>query len=185
MPDPIQDVYVKWLCREVLGGTLGRPLYPYMNVCAYMHKITFKDDVPNDDNRSAEGVSLRDEFLSGMGRHLAPTLPWRRFLTMECTLLEMLVGMARRCNFQVDTLTVQEWFFKFLENLSIAKYEDTGFTPADRIRLSKRLNPFNNRTYSPSGAGSIFPLKRPHTDMRKLELWYQMSAYIVENRMIS
>jgi hypothetical protein len=185
MADPIQDIYFKWLVREVCGGVLGRPLYPYTNVCAYMHQIRFKDDVPNDDNRSAEGVSLRDEFLANMGRHLMPTPMWRKFLEKDCTLLEMLVGMARRCNFQVDTLSVQEWFYKFLENLRLSEFEDQEFMSTDRIKISKKLNPFNNRTYSPSGAGSIFPLKHPHTDMRKLELWYQMSAYIVENQMIS
>ena len=41
-----------------------------------------------------------------------------------------------------------------------------------------------DRDYDASGFGGIFPLRRPAEDQRKVELWYQAAAYILENGVV-
>jgi hypothetical protein len=36
------------------------------------------------------------------------------------------------------------------------------------------------RTYQPDGQGGFFPLAWPEEDQTKVELWYQIAAYIDE-----
>jgi hypothetical protein len=37
------------------------------------------------------------------------------------------------------------------------------------------------RTYQKNGKGGLFPLKQPAKDQRRVEIWYQMAAYLNEN----
>ena len=32
-----------------------------------------------------------------------------------------------------------------------------------------------------NGTGGLFPLKRPRVNQRRVEVWYQMSEYLMEN----
>jgi hypothetical protein len=45
------------------------------------------------------------------------------------------------------------------------------------------LHKLNNRTYSKLGKGGLFPLRSSAYDQRKVELWYQMAAFMTENHM--
>ena len=36
------------------------------------------------------------------------------------------------------------------------------------------------RTYDSNGYGGLFPLRNPREDQRKVELWYQLNAYLLE-----
>jgi hypothetical protein len=181
----VEEAYFEWLCHVVLRQRGRRPVYPYVMLCAFIHGITFKATVPNDDNRASEGRDLRTEFLhTDMARGHFESRAWVEFYDSDATIFEVLVALARRCDFQVE-LGVWEWFHIFLTNLHLDQFDDNDFSKSDRIKISKKINPFNNRTYSPSGAGGIFPLKRPLKDQRTVELWYQMSAYILENDMIT
>ena len=37
------------------------------------------------------------------------------------------------------------------------------------------------RRYKRSGEGGLFPLKNAAKDQRKVEIWYQLSSYLLEN----
>ena len=37
------------------------------------------------------------------------------------------------------------------------------------------------RRYLEDGDGGLFPLKCPRKDQRRVEIWYQMSAWVIEN----
>ena len=43
------------------------------------------------------------------------------------------------------------------------------------------LNKIIDRGYSRRGVGGLFPLKYSKNDQRKVELWYQMHSYLIEN----
>jgi hypothetical protein len=45
----------------------------------------------------------------------------------------------------------------------------------------KKLAVLNKREYFPSGKGGLFPLENPREDQTKVEIWYQMHAYVMEN----
>lgn len=184
MKEPIEELYFEWLCKQVVRDRGQDVLFPYTIVCGLMHEITFNGRVPNDDNRSAEGRDLRFEFLENLDWRTAYVgESWQKFLVTDGTLFEVLIALARRCDFQVE-LGVGEWFFIFLKNLTLERASNNDFALEHKTAIRRILLKFNDRRYSARGTGSIFPLKRAPKDMRKLELWYQMSAYIIENQMI-
>jgi hypothetical protein len=92
-------------------------------------------------------------------------------------MLELVVGLSRRLAFEAGG-EPHYWFWRLLENIGVAGYSDDRSIPEQRIR--KILDGVNNRTYKRNGLGGFFPLKRADRDQRKVELWYQLSAYVLE-----
>jgi len=79
--------------------------------------------------------------------------------------------------------TPGEWFAEFVANLRLGGYTDEAYELRDSAKINRVLQKFNQRKYDSYGDGGIFPLKAPEEDQKKVELWYQMSAYMAENRM--
>lgn len=180
--DLVDEQYFEWLYNQAHRERGEGASLTYTIVSGLMHKIIFDDHVSNDDNRSAEGRDLRTEFLEDtetLGDFDAGE--WK-FYSTPCTLFEMLVALCRRCDFQVE-LGVSNWFYVLIQNLNLKDYADNDYAVQDKGKITRILNKLNNRTYSASGAGGLFPLKHPKKDQREVELWYQMHAYIIENEL--
>jgi hypothetical protein len=71
-----------------------------------------------------------------------------------------------------------EWFWVMISNLGLDRMDDENF---DLRYVDDVLNVFLNRTYFMNGTGGLFPLKIPKVNQRRVEIWYQMSAFIAEN----
>lgn len=65
-----------------------------------------------------------------------------------------------------------------MDNLGISRYSDDQKIPAEKIE--KILDTVINRKYKRNGLGGFFPLKHADRDQRKVELWYQLNAYVLE-----
>ena len=131
--------------------------------------------MPNDDNRIEDGKKLRYEFLNAQG--IDEVDP--EWMSLGCSMLEMLLGLARRASFESDEAST-EWFWRFIVNLGLYKYNDKTYTNEVSTIVDETLDRVIFRTYSPNGAGGLFPLTHPRTDQRKVELWYQLSAFLLE-----
>jgi hypothetical protein len=88
--------------------------------------------------------------------------------------------LANRLSFETD-IDPTIWFWELLNNLGLSEYANL-----DRIRSSIKeinsiLSTLNKREYEEDGYGGLFPLRNPGKDQRKVEIWYQMSAYLLEN----
>lgn len=96
-------------------------------------------------------------------------------------MLEMILGLARRASFEDDGDT-REWFWRLLENLDIARYTDMVCSryPCNQ-EIERVLNRVIYRVYEDDGHGGLFPLRYPDRDQREVELWYQLSAYLLEH----
>jgi hypothetical protein len=173
----VDEEYFNWLYQKIRPD--GIELIPYMTVCALAHRIIFDWSVPNDDNRSADGKELRYEFLEEHGVEPPPDKEW---LALDSSIFEMMVALARRCDFIADG-GMHTWFDRFMINLGMEQYNDVLFEKSDEGRVKRMLAKLNNRTYRSNGKGGLFPLKYPPRDQREVELWYQMSAYMAENKM--
>lgn len=92
-------------------------------------------------------------------------------------MLELFVGLARRLAFEMSS-EQDEWFWELLENIDIAKYNDSVHIPIREVE--DKLDRVIYRTYRRNGHGGLFPLMRPNADQRDVELWYQLNAYILE-----
>lgn len=88
-------------------------------------------------------------------------------------MLEMFIGLAERGAYQTGD-EMADWFYTFMVNLGLDQ-------TLSSTKIHRTLQRVNERTYSSSGQGGLFPLMNPVEDQREVDLWYQMSAYIIEN----
>jgi len=87
------------------------------------------------------------------------------------------VGLSRRLSFELDG-EPRDWFWELIGNLGLLKYNDNHLLPTDEIE--EILDRFIWRTYKPDGKGGLFPLRNAKEDQTKIELAYQLSAYVLE-----
>jgi len=178
--EPLYRRYFEWLYsqaflyRDIDSGEVTSHL-SYIHVADRMHNIWFKPLVEYDDNRIADGSELRQEFLLLHGGR-------RKNALASVSILEVLLGLARRANIMID-VSEHEWFSIFLANLNLDKFNDEYCLSHATGRVDRILNRFNDRRYDYNGNGGIFPLRRTKHDQRQVELWYQMGEYMTENNM--
>lgn len=168
MNDRLDDQYLDWLYAMV--GRRAENV-DHTKLLAHMHTWEFVMLIPNDDNRCSDGIAVRKEFLRKTGSR-----PTRHWLELGCSVLEMLVGIARHLSFEMDG-EVGEWFWHLVDNLGLARYNDRRFNARQVDRAMERLI---WRQYSTDGRGGLFPLENPHEDQRQVELWFQMESYMLE-----
>jgi hypothetical protein len=92
-------------------------------------------------------------------------------------MLEMLVGLSRRLSFECEGES-RDWFWHLMENLGLRYYNDRSTYSKEHI--DGILDRVIWRTYNPDGEGGLFPLRNSEQDQRGIEIWYQLSAYILE-----
>lgn len=168
--------YFNFLCKIV--GKANQ----YSQLLRLLNRIDFYSLVPNDDNRGADGVHLREMFCDEEGSHydssLCPSGP--------CTMLEMLIGLSMRLEFETAQSKYEknpgEWFWILIDNLGLLHLDNAAFYHGASIdEVLDKVKVFLEREYTYSGEGGLFPLKYPKNDQRLVEIWYQMSAYVMEN----
>ena len=176
--DPLDAPYFEWLCRRIEISTQEKThARSFLQLVQMIHGVNFRWFIPNDDNRAEDGVELRQWFLQESGIEHADHFWMQR----PCTVLEMLVALAEQTAFQSRD-TAARWFWVFLGNLNVHMFSD-GYIreyPASEQDIRQALEGINDRTYGSDGLGGLFPLKHPEQDQRKVELWYQMSFYLLE-----
>lgn len=174
----IKNDYFKWLCGLV--GVEG-PYESYWILLKRLHEAEFYWTVKNDDNRCMDGKDLRDRFVDFLE---VPEHYWED-LDGPCTFLEMLIALAIRWE---DTLyevgqpnRTSVWFYEMLENCGLIKFTDALYFELrgpEEVRYIIDL--IMDRRYDKDGKGGLFPLENPKEDQRKVEIWYQMMAYLDE-----
>lgn len=165
--------YFDYLCREVgIGGPSGRP---YRRLASWLLAKPFTSDIVGDRNRIADGVELRYGYSDA--------------LNGVCRVLEVLVAMCQKMVYMADGMVPNrenlesEWFFIMIENLGVASLTDDiwdqSASDAEEI-MTEHIGIWLRREYDYDGSGGIFPLEHPRDDQAKVELWYQMNAYLME-----
>lgn len=167
--------YLDWLYKNI-GPTQNRnPARSYWMLAAALFRKEFLSFVHNDDNRVEDGKELREDFLEETGIEGD-----REWLGQECSMLEMLIALSRRCAFQADEEPF-EWFWVLIDNLGLRDYTDEAFTDDFNVDVDLILDRVINRTYEPDGRGGLFPLRNAEVDQREVEIWYQLASYLMEN----
>lgn len=173
----VDDRYFEWLYSRVLSVRNRNPARSYWNLAKQLYVKEFVWLIANDDNRVADGKDLRTEFVSEQGSD-GVTQEW---LDLGCSFLEMLIALSRRLEFEVDTKPAGDWFGELLNNMGVGHYSDDEYTDEMAQAVDEIMDTVIYRTYTHTGHGGLFPLNRTSQDQRKVELWYQMSAYLAEN----
>lgn len=176
MPEPIDDVYLNWLYSKVSTGNVQTPSSSYWKLLRDLHSIEFVWLVIGDDNRAEDGLDLRKAFINQS--HIEVDPGW---MHLGCSVLEMLVAFSRVAEFETDR-PAQEWFWEFIDNLGLTKFNDARTGSSQRV--TEIIDRFVWRTYRPDGKGGLFPLRHPEHDQRKVEIWYQFCEYLVDHDLL-
>ena len=180
----MMNKYFKYLMSIV--GDYGSN---YKNLMMVLHQIEFYSLVPNDDNREADGENFRGMFIEKFGSDDDKDLP-----NISCTIFELLIGLAKRLEFEMvggpEEKPIGYWFYILLTNLKLQRFSDDTWKTGDdyyrnnldsRRQIQKIVKIMLEHKYDRKGNGGLFPLKVAHEDQRRIEIWYQMSAWLEEN----
>lgn len=175
----LDDQYLHFLYCEVAnpGRTRRKSATTFWNLFRQLFSTEFVWFVPNDDNRAEDGRALRSEWATQTG--VEPDPEW---LSLGCSFLEMLIGLSRRLNFETDggAHGVENWFWHLINNLGLTGYHDrSNFKSEDVEDITSAVI---WRTYDRYGNGGLFPLRRSRKDQRQIEIWYQLSEYLLQDQ---
>lgn len=137
-----------------------------------------------DDNRAQDGLDLRQMFIDEC---LITDPDDLKYLdTKPCSMLEMMFALALRCEKEVMSNPYMgnqtyKWFWLMIQNLGFEQYTDDMMDDEAYNDIFNRLDIVVSRRYKSSGEGGLFPLEHFSKDQRKVEIWYQMQAYMLEN----
>jgi hypothetical protein len=178
MTKTTEQLYLEWLKAQIW---LDHPSKKYDGLMDLLYNREFVWIIANDDNRVQDSLNLRVEFDAllesrGSNRSLQNGLS---FLEQPpVSVLEILVGLSRRLEFSADG-EANKWAWQLLMNLELHRFDDP-LGIVERTRIDEILDGLIWRTYKRDGQGGFFPLAWPTKDQTKVELWYQMNAYIDE-----
>lgn len=168
--------YFDWLCDLVGANELQKPLLDVL----FEREFTW-DDIPMDENRATDGKDLRRLYIEDCGLDESDEFD-EEFFDEPCTVLEMMVGIARRCEIHImrdDDIgdRLGTWFWDMIDNLKLSKMTGRKF---NRDYVNERIDILLNRTYERDGEGGLFKVDDPPRDMRSVEIWYQLQLYLNE-----
>lgn len=170
----IMNQYHLWLTSLVCDEYHQRYFQALLET---LNETEFTWVVPNDMNRAADGIDLRSRFAE---EHNIDYREIRDALNRQCSVLEMMVGLACRCE---DSIMgdedfgdrTQQWFWTMIENLDLDIMDDDHYN--DYI-VHRNIRVFLDRTYKRDGQGGLFVVPHCKKDLRKIEIWYQMCWYL-------
>lgn len=175
MTKPLDESYFEWLYSQVAPVEVQDPKLTYWKLLKELYSKEFVWIIPNDDNRIEDGKELRREFIHEEG--LEDVDP--HWIDLGCSMLELIMGLSRRLEFEADAGEPHYWFWHLIANIGLERYTDK--SRRSRRVIDEILDTVIFRTYGSDGHGGLFPLDNPQKDQRKVELWYQLSAYVVEH----
>lgn len=169
----INDRYFDWMYSLVCEK---RP--EYRKLLTHLHQREFYYILEMDGNRSADGIDLRYRFA--YENHYDYALATRYLDDKECSVLEMMVALAIRCedDYMGDAGTdnrTSQWFYAMIKSLGLDSMTDDIF---DERYVDEVVDRFLDRKYKRNGEGGLFTTKDRRRDMRAAEIWYQMCWYL-------
>lgn len=174
----LDEVYLDWLVARVTSPRQRRSTAArtYYKILKQLHEKEFFWLVANDDNRVLDGLELRNEFLADIRYRIGEDD--EEWASAGCSVLELLIGLSRRLA-DLDDGEPRIWFWHMMKNLGLDQHDDQ--IPYDHEEVDEILSALIYRTYDRDGNGGLFPLDDPREDQRKVEIWYQLNAYLLEH----
>lgn len=129
-----------------------------------------------DANRAADGVDLRTNFAYECGYRFPEVR--EALLNKQCSWLEMMVGLAMRCEDSImgnDEFgdRTPHWFNVMIDSLGL--YLDCS---EDDEMILKRCAA---RQYKQDGEGGLWWVKGTKKNLRRMQIWDQMCEYLNAN----
>lgn len=171
----------------------------YSNLCRTMHDIEFIVFNPMDENRVGHAEKMRDNWLDSLNvKDERLKIEYAKDICdRPVSFFEIIVSLCVSAN---DILAdpnkpdfVSEFFWQLMDNMVQYGSYGSKYTKANEVLSDDMWNSFTEnttianvkrivtRTYHADGVGGLFPLKNPHINQRKEEMWTCCIAYINEN----
>lgn len=143
----------------------------YMELLKFLYDKNFIWTVKMDKNRAADGLSLRARFFD------------EDVLDKPCSVLEMMVALADRMETHIlgdprEGDRTGQWFWSMIASMGLTKMNDANF---DRGLVEEKVDRMLRRDYPETGEGGLFTVEKPDSDMRDVEIWYQMQWWVREH----
>lgn len=174
--ETLDERYLTWLRSQLEPVNQLNPARSHSLLIAQLHSTEFSWFIPNDDNRLYDGLDIRQEFIDECEGGEVPGY----WLGEPCSFLEMLVALTRRMSYE-SALEPEYWFWQLMENLGLKDFVDDSYDDSAAQVVSDISNRVMQRTFHADGRGGLFPLQHGGADQREVEIWYQMSKYLMEN----
>lgn len=172
----LDERYLNWLYSQAASVKTRNKNRTFWSLFRQLHETTFVAIVPHDENRIADADDLRYEFLveceDGQGDP--------EWIGSPCSMLELFVILSRHLAFEMDD-PAELWFWHLIETLNLRQFNDREYDDYAREVITETLERVVWRNYSANGQGGMFPLRNPFSDQRKVELWYQLNSFLIEN----
>lgn len=179
----VDSVYFEWLLTQIDSEGVQEGV---AHLCGLLHNCDFTRRVGRDFNRAQDGTELRQEFLRQFSDIRIDPHTSNAMMDVECSWLEMLIGLARRLDYLYDG-GVESRFLEMIENMKLGPLME--WNPRrtrdahirDQERVDEVTDMINDSQFDEHGHGGLFPLQTPnHSDQRRAEIWEQHSAYFNE-----
>ena len=172
----IEKYYFEWMFDLICANRYSEE-FSYRKVLEYLHDVEFTYSIPRDIDRAEDGKALRYRFAYENDYEGA-----EKYLDGPCTILELMVSMAIRCEEIMDDTAygdrTAQWFWRMMINLGIDDMTNSRF---DVYYVSEVIDKFLNRDYDPDGRGGLFRVRHCDYDLRHVDLWRQMTWFLDEN----
>lgn len=181
-----QERYFRWLMNKVINNPIYES-YMYETLLRYLDSIIFlvHPDHPLDDNRRDDGFQMRYKYASANSLDYAMVLD--QLHDKFVSVFEMMVGFSYRTWDQVmqgypSTPDPSYIFWMMVENLNLHTQTNSKF---DQQIVDYAVDKMMGYKISKRGVGGLFRIRNCqqgliNVDMRKDDLWYQMSRWSVE-----
>lgn len=174
--DVVNNRYFEWLYNTVCEGRFADNI-SYRKLLMHLHTVEFRYYIVKDGSRAGDGIDLRYRFAYDVMDEFDNA---ERYLTGPCSVLEMMVALAIRCE---ETLVddprmgdrTSQWFWGMITSLGLGSMEDDNF---DRQYTDEVIDRFLERRYERNGKGGLFTIRNCDEDLRKIEIWYQLCRYL-------
>ena len=168
----ILNDYFDWLYSLVNKKRSSRR--SYKKLLSLLHSIEFVYERDFDSNRAADGVDLRWRYVYDGGGD-EDILEWRE----PCTVLEMMIALCFHMNNIMensdDDCTVAHWFWMMISNLGLDDMTDSKFKTT---KVKDAIYRFMYREFEPDGEGNIIKIEDCESDLREIDIWWQMCWYL-------
>ena len=172
--------YYRWLIDSIDPDGTARNYYQPVLEELYLRDFEWGNKFQDDENRARDGLDLRDIFASERGMLESEIgIDWK-----PCSCLEMMIGIARRIEFEILAMPGEEnipkWFWRFIESMGLIGFREKGVVGGEVVFIDNKISNWLNRRYSRDGSGGIFVVHDSYFDMRRMPIWKQMSAVLNE-----
>lgn len=173
--DICRSIYFNWLYDQVCHNRFA-PDISYRKMFHALDQIPFTWTIPRDENRAEDGISLRHRCGLAYGY-----LNLEDSISKECSVLEMLVALAIRCEEDIMSNVnygdrTGQWFWQMICNIGLGSMSDDKFNVST---VRKAAHRFMDRAYNSDGSnGGLFRIRNCTQDLREVEIWVQMLWYL-------